>query len=75
MENEGKPVEHATAYDSVTAPATNGQNTANTSKPIASAEKKAEADQPTSAAASTPAQETKEKESGPCGLPKGCVIL
>ncbi len=68
-------MEPATAYDSVTAPASNGQNTANTSKSMVSAEKKAEAQQPTSTPASAPAQDTAEKESGPCGLPKGCVIL
>jgi hypothetical protein len=45
-------------------------NTADTSKPLASAEIPA-----TSAPAPADATDGAEKESGPCGLPKGCVIL
>ena len=58
-------------------PASSTQNNiANTSKPLA--EKKVEGEKPATsapAAAAAAATDGGEKESGPCGLPKGCIIL
>jgi hypothetical protein len=57
-------------------------NIANTSKPLVSTEKKVEAQKPeattpatTDVPAADAADDSGEKKGGPCGLPKGCVIL
>jgi hypothetical protein len=58
-------------------------NIANTSKPLVSTENKVEAKKPEATtpattdvpAAADAADDSGEKKGGPCGLPKGCVIL